>query len=58
VFALYAALYAAGRIAMERIRIDHTTYVLGQRVEIWVSLVVLALGGTAFAVLWRARVRV
>jgi phosphatidylglycerol---prolipoprotein diacylglyceryl transferase len=58
VFALYAALYAIGRLAMERIRIDHTTYVLGERVEIWVSLVVLVLAASAFAVLWRGRVRV
>ena len=58
VFALYAALYAAGRLVMERIRIDHTTIVLGQRVEIWVSLVVLVLAATAFAVLWRRRVTI
>ena len=58
VFALYAALYAIGRLAMERIRIDPTTYVLGQRVEIWVSLAVLLLAGSAFAALWRGRVRV
>jgi prolipoprotein diacylglyceryl transferase len=58
VFALYAALYAIGRLAVERIRIDPTTYVLGQRVEIWVSLAVLVLAGSAFAVLWRGRVRV
>ncbi|HEY2869219.1 MAG TPA: prolipoprotein diacylglyceryl transferase [Gaiellales bacterium] len=58
VFALYAALYAAGRLVMERIRIDHTTYVLGQRVEIWVSLVVLVLAASAFAVLWRRRVTI
>jgi phosphatidylglycerol---prolipoprotein diacylglyceryl transferase len=58
VFALYAALYAVGRLAMERIRIDPTTDVLGQRVEIWVSLAVLVVAGSAFAVLWRGRVRV
>jgi prolipoprotein diacylglyceryltransferase len=58
VFALYAALYAAGRLAIERIRIDHTTYLLGQRVEVWVSLVVLVLAATWFAALWRGRVRV
>jgi len=58
VFALYAALYAAGRLVIERIRIDHTTYVLGQRVEIWVSLVVLVLAASAFAVLWRRRVTI
>ena len=58
VFALYAALYAGGRLVIERMRIDHTTYVLGQRVEIWVSLVVLVLAATAFAVLWRRRVTI
>lgn len=58
VFALYAALYAIGRLAMERIRIDHTTDVLGQRVEVWVSLVVLVVAAIAFAVLWRRRVTI
>jgi prolipoprotein diacylglyceryl transferase len=58
VFALYATLYAAGRLVIERIRIDHTTYLLGQRVEIWVSLVVLVLAASAFAVLWRRRVTI
>jgi prolipoprotein diacylglyceryl transferase len=58
VFALYAGLYAIGRLAIERIRIDHTTIVLGQRVEIWVSLVVLVLAASAFALLWRRRVTI
>jgi prolipoprotein diacylglyceryl transferase len=58
VFALYAALYSIGRLWMETLRIDHTTYVLGQRVDIWVAGVAAAAAGAAFAVLWRRRAAV
>jgi prolipoprotein diacylglyceryl transferase len=58
VFALYALLYALGRLWIETIRIDHTDLVLGQRVEVWVAAVVAIVAGAAFAQLWRGRAAV
>jgi prolipoprotein diacylglyceryl transferase len=55
VFALYALLYALGRLWIETIRIDHTDHLYGQRVEFWVAAVVVVVAGAAFAFLWSRR---
>jgi len=39
-FALYVAAYCAGRLAIEAVRIDDASLVLGLRVNIWTSLLV------------------
>jgi prolipoprotein diacylglyceryl transferase len=50
VFALYVALYTVVRLPIELIRIDPANEVAGLRVNVWVSLVVLA-GAVAYLVL-------
>jgi prolipoprotein diacylglyceryl transferase len=52
VFALYVALYAAGRLWIEALRIDEANVLLGLRVNVWVMGVVL-LGAVVF--LWVRR---
>jgi prolipoprotein diacylglyceryltransferase len=47
-FAGYVAGYAAGRLWVEALRIDPATEILGLRVNLWVSLLVLM---AAFAVM-------
>jgi prolipoprotein diacylglyceryl transferase len=41
-FALYVALYTAGRGAIELLRVDHANHILGLRLNVWTSLVVCA----------------
>ena len=41
-FALYVGGYSLGRLWVEALRIDHANTILGLRVNIWVSLVTLA----------------
>ena len=41
---VYVAGYPLGRIVVERMRTDDAELVLGQRVNVWTSLVVFALG--------------
>ena len=41
IFALYVAFYTAGRLWIEALRIDEANHVLGLRLNIWVSLLVL-----------------
>ena len=41
VFALYILGYTAGRVWIETLRIDEANFILGLRLNIWVSLVVL-----------------
>jgi len=48
-FALYVAAYTVGRLWIEALRIDPANDVLGLRVNIWVSLLVLA-GAVAYLV--------
>ncbi|MEO1062741.1 MAG: prolipoprotein diacylglyceryl transferase [Actinomycetota bacterium] len=52
VFALYVVGYTFGRLWIELVRIDPASEVLGQRVNVWVSLLVMAGGLVAF---WRLR---
>jgi prolipoprotein diacylglyceryl transferase len=54
-FVLAAAAYSVGRIWIETLRVDHTDYVLGQRVELWVAATAAILAAVAFAALWRRR---
>ena len=42
VFALYVCGYTLGRLWIEALRIDDANYVLGLRLNIWVSLIVIA----------------
>jgi prolipoprotein diacylglyceryl transferase len=42
VFALYVCGYTLGRLWIEALRIDDANYVLGFRLNIWVSLIVIA----------------
>ncbi|YAL81952.1 prolipoprotein diacylglyceryl transferase [Dermacoccaceae bacterium W4C1] len=46
-FALYIVLYPVGRICFELMRTDEAHYILGQRVNVWMSLIVF-LGGLIF----------
>ena len=39
-FALYIAGYTAGRLWIEALRIDEANYILGLRLNIWVSVIV------------------
>lgn len=54
VIALYVIGYTAGRLVFELMRTDPAAEILGQRVNVWVSLLLL-LGGIALYV-WRGRV--
>jgi prolipoprotein diacylglyceryltransferase len=40
IFALYVAGYTAGRLWIEALRIDEANYILGLRLNIWVSVIV------------------
>ena len=40
IFALYVAGYTAGRLWIEALRIDEANYILGLRLNIWVSILV------------------
>jgi len=53
-FAIYVLGYTMGRLWIEAIRIDDANQVLGLRVNIWVSAVVIAL---AYAYLFRSNIR-
>lgn len=53
VFGLYVAGYPVGRIVLELMRTDEATLILGQRINVWTSLVVFALG--VAIVLWAGR---
>lgn len=53
VFALYVVGYTLGRLWIELVRIDPASEVLGQRVNVWVSLLVMAGGIVAFVWLQR-----
>lgn len=47
-FALYVAGYPVGRIVMEFMRTDPANHILGLRVNVWVCLLVFALGVVLF----------
>jgi prolipoprotein diacylglyceryl transferase len=51
-FALYVAYYSFGRLWEEQLRIDPSHEFLGQRLNFWVALVLLA-GSLAFFVWWQ-----
>jgi len=48
-FAVYIGLYTVGRLWIELLRIDAANEILGQRINVWTSLIV---GGVAFAFVW------
>jgi prolipoprotein diacylglyceryltransferase len=39
-FGLYVALYTAGRLWIEALRVDEANHILGLRLNIWTSLIV------------------
>lgn len=53
VMALYVAGYPVGRIIIEKMRTDHANVILGQRVNVWVSIIVFLLGVALF--MWFGR---
>lgn len=55
VFALYAALYALGRLPIELLRIDAANEIFGVRVNVWVSIIVFV-GAVAYFVVSLRRV--
>ena len=52
-FVLYVAGYALGRLWVEALRIDPANEILGLRVNIWTSLVALAIAAAVFVIGWR-----
>jgi prolipoprotein diacylglyceryl transferase len=55
VFALYVAGYPVGRVLIELMRTDEANRILGLRVNVWVSILVLALGAALFVRFGRRR---
>ena len=55
VFALYVALYSLGRMPIERLRIDTADIIFGQRVNVWVTVILLLIGLISFIILFRRR---
>jgi prolipoprotein diacylglyceryl transferase len=55
VFALYVALYCLGRLYIETLRIDTADEFFGQRLNVWVALICMIAGATAFLLLFRKR---
>lgn len=49
VFALYVVLYSAGRLWIEMLRVDDAELILGLRLNIWTSMLVIA-GGIVYLV--------
>lgn len=56
-FALYAAGYGVGRLVMEWLRVDEASLVAGVRVNVWVSLALVVVGGALVVRGWRAAAR-
>jgi prolipoprotein diacylglyceryl transferase len=54
VFALYAGLYAMGRLPIELLRVDPANEILGVRVNVWMSILVLV-GAFTYLVVSRRR---
>lgn len=52
-FALYVMLYPVGRIVFELMRSDPANYILGQRVNVWISLLVFLAGLAGFIIAGR-----
>jgi len=55
VFALYVALYNFYRVPLETLKIDTADIFFGQRVNVWVSGVLVVIGLISFIVLFRRR---
>lgn len=53
VLGLYVAGYPAGRIVLELMRTDDATIILGQRINVWTSIVVFVIG--IAVVVWAGR---
>jgi len=55
VLALYVMGYTAGRLVIELMRTDPATIVLGQRINVWVSIGVFLLGAALYVAMGRRR---
>lgn len=55
-FFLYVAIYTLGRLWIEMLRIDEAEMVLGLRLNVWTSLLVLLGGTIAFVLAGRREV--
>ena len=55
VLALYVLGYGIGRLGVESLRIDHASVVLGMRINIWISLLAIAVATAAFSSVAAAR---
>ncbi|MDO5501743.1 MAG: prolipoprotein diacylglyceryl transferase [Actinomycetia bacterium] len=56
IFGLYVAGYPIGRIIIERMRTDEASIVLGQRINVWTSIIVFLIGVAIYV--WAGRRRV
>lgn len=56
-FSLYVAGYGLGRLAMEALRVDEASLLLGLRVNVWMSLALIVVGGAFVVRGWRAASR-
>jgi len=54
VFALYVVAYTAGRLWIEALRVDEANHILGLRLNIWTSMIVM-IGGTVYLVVCARR---
>lgn len=50
VFWFYVAVYTAGRLWIEMLRIDEAVHVFGVRINVWVSILVFALGVVMYVI--------
>lgn len=57
VFWLYVVVYTTGRLWIENVRIDEAVHILGLRVNVWVSIIVLAGALLTFVILGRNQAR-
>lgn len=55
VFWLYVALYTAGRLWIEMLRIDEAEEVLGLRLNVWTSIIVLVVALAVFVIIGRRK---
>jgi len=56
-FWLYVVIYTTGRLWIENVRIDEAVHILGLRINVWVSIIVLAGALLMFVILGRNEAR-
>lgn len=55
IISLYVVGYTIGRLGIELLRTDPATFILGQRINVWVSILVCIIGVIAFVIFGRRR---